>query len=107
MTLRVALAAALIVLGGNAAAYAQDCMQHIESTEDSILALRRQVGDIESESRAKVEGYIADAEKIVVKAREDCPRAQTPLDRSFVIAKVLVAQGNLAAAQLVLKYAQQ
>ena len=82
-------------------------MKKIKSREETILALRRQTPPLEADVRSKVEGFIADAEQIVIKAREDCPRAQTPLDKSFVVGKVLVAQGNLAAAQLILKYAQK
>jgi hypothetical protein len=106
----IAKAALLALISGivfASGAPAQDCMQHIQSTEGTIQSLRGQLDSLEPDPRAKVEGFIADAEKILAAAREDCPRAQTPLDRSFVVAKVLVAQGNLAAAQLLLKAGQK
>jgi len=107
MNIRIGFLTLAMLCGFAAASHAQDCAQHIQSTEETILALRQQASPLEGDMRSKVEGFIADAEQILIKAREDCPRAQTPLDKSFVIGKVLVAQGNLAAAQLILKYAQK
>lgn len=85
------------------AAWAQDCREHVRSTEHSLATLKQSAGSVSAEKKPRVRGFLDDAARVLEAARGDCERAQTPLDHSFAIAKILVAQGNLAAAQLLIQ----
>jgi hypothetical protein len=84
-------------------ALAQDCQEHVRSTAESLETAKRQMSMTAGQSRQRTVGFLADAERLLNEARTECERAKTPLESSYAIAKTLVAQGNLAAAQLFIK----
>ena len=86
-----------------AAGRAQDCGQHVRTTEKSLATVRDAARGASEAKRSRIQGFVDDAARVLDSARADCERSQTPLDHSFAIAKVLVAQGNIAAAQLLIK----
>jgi hypothetical protein len=99
------MAAVALVLWGlsSPAAHAQDCAQPVQSTGESLEMAKRQMAMISGQQRRRTEEFMADAERLLNEARAECDSAKTALERSYAIAKTLVAQGNLAAAQLFIK----
>jgi hypothetical protein len=96
--LSILLAAALPMV-----AAAQDCEEHIDSTRKSLATAIERMSDVPQSKRARVQGFLDDAARILAQAKDACDSAQSPLDRSFAIGKVLVAQGNISAAHLLIR----
>jgi len=103
MSVRIPLAA--VVLWGllSLTAWAQDCQEPVRSTAESLETAKRQMAMTAGQNRRRTAGFLVDAERLLNEARAECERAKTPLDSSYAVAKILVAQGNLAAAQLFIK----
>ena len=84
-------------------ALAVQCDSHIEQTERNLVHVKKLLEGVKEAKRPRIQNFIDDAAKILAKAKKDCKAADTPLDKSFAAAKALVAQGNLGAAQLLIK----
>ena len=84
-------------------ALAVQCDSHIEQTQRNLVHIKNLLEGVKEKNRHRIQNFIDDAEKLLSKAEKDCKAADTPLDKSFAIAKALVAQGNLGAAQLLIK----
>ena len=84
-------------------ALAQDCEEPVRSTAESLETAKRQMSMTSGQNRQRTVGFLVDAERLLNEARAECERAKTPLESGYAIAKILVAQGNLAAAQLFIK----
>ena len=84
-------------------ALALQCDSHIEQTQRNLVHVKKLLEGVQEKSRARIQNFIDDAEKLLAKAKMDCKTADTPLDKSFAAAKALVAQGNLGVAQLLIK----
>lgn len=80
-----------------------DCNSHIEAGLKSLISVRDDAKKLTEEQRRKVENFLADAEKLLASARRECNDARTDLDKATAAGKALIAQGNVAAAQLLLK----
>ena len=84
-------------------ALAVDCDSHIEQTERNLAHVLELMKDVKEEAKTRIQHFIDDAQKLLRQARKNCDEAASPLDKSMAASKALVAQGNLAAAQLLIK----
>ncbi len=84
-------------------ALALQCDSHIEQTERNMEHVKKLLKDVKEAKRPRIQGFIDDAAKMLAKAKKECESADSPLDRSIAAARALVAQGNLGAAQLLIK----
>jgi hypothetical protein len=103
MSARTALAALALWSLSGLTAQAQDCREHVRSTAEGLETTKRQMSMTSGQNRQRTVGFLAEAERLLNEARAECERAKTPLESSYAVAKILVAQGNLAAAQLFIK----
>lgn len=83
--------------------FAFDCESPVKHAERNARHLEELLGEAGDEKRLRVQSFIDDAEKLMAQAKKDCEAAASSLDEASAAAKALVAQGNLAAAQLLLK----
>ena len=88
---------------GSSAVLAVDCDSHIEQTERNLAHVLELMKDVKEEAKTRIQHFIDDAQKLLRQARKNCDEAASPLDKSMAASKALVAQGNLAAAQLLIK----
>ena len=103
MSARVPLTALMLWSLLSLTALAQDCEEPVRAAAESLETSHRQMAMTSGLQRQRTAGFLAEAERLLNKARIECERATTPLESSYAIAKTLVAQGNLAAAQLFIK----
>jgi len=90
-----------LVLPGTAQAV--DCWDDIRSAEKTRQAVLDKVAEAEPRHRERIHGFINEAGTLLNTARRQCEEATTELERAQATAKALVAQGHLAAAQVLLK----
>ena len=100
MIFTLVLAAGLL---GPFAALAVDCKTHIEQTERNLAHVLKLMQEVKEKNRPRIQRFIDDAEKMLRQAKKNCEEAASPLDKTVAASKALVAQGNLAAAQLLIK----
>jgi hypothetical protein len=94
-------AVALLLLPGSAAAV--DCWSHIAATESNLAQVKREVENLPEKKKPRVKTFMADAERLLEEAKRECSQASDGVDRAKAAGKALVAQGNLAAAHLLIK----
>ena len=101
--IKIMLVLIVLALGTPMLARAQDCAAQVSTTRQALQTAQAQVDGIREEKRRRIQGFLDDAARLLAQARSDCDRAQSPLDKSVAVAKVLVAQGNISAAHLLIK----
>lgn len=97
----VAMAACLVVLAPSA--WAVDCAREVEAAEQFLAELDQQAGQAREANRPRIRAFLDDGRKLLKEARAQCEAAQTDFARAEAVAKVAVAQGNLAAARIFIK----
>ena len=103
MSARIPLTALVLWSLVSLTALAQDCQEPVRTAAKSLETAKRQMSMTAGQNRLRTVGFLVDAERLLNEALIECERATTPLESSYAIAKTLVAQGNLAAAQLFIK----
>ena len=87
-------------------AKAVDCQTDIVAAEKNLKIIEEKLPEIEEDRRKRIELFLADAQKMIKRAQRKCAVAESGWDRVEAKAHALIAQGNLAAAQLLVKEAQ-
>ena len=94
----------LLLLGAFPAAAAYDCMQLARDGSANVEVVRGKSGKLKYlKDRDRVEDLLADAEKLLQKARAKCGDKSTFLDRSTAVAQIVAAQGLIGAAGVIVK----
>jgi len=95
--------AAILAAGYPAGVRGQDCHQHVRSTAESLEEAQRKAVMTSGQGRQRADLFLEDARKLLDEARAECDRATNVKEQGYAIAKALVAQGNVAAAQIFIK----
>ena len=84
-------------------AFALDCETTIKQTERNLVRVQKLLGKVKEGKKPRIQSFIDDAEKLLAQAAKGCREAASPFDEAVAAGKALVAQGNLGAAQLLIK----
>ncbi len=104
MIRRTVVIAALLLLWAFPAAAAPDCVQMARDGSANVEVVREKSGKLKYlKDRDRVEDLLADAEKLLQKARANCGDGASFLDKSTGVAQIVAAQGLIAAASVVVK----
>lgn len=104
MMRRTVAIAVLLLLWAFPAAAAPDCMQLARDGSANMEVIRGKSGKLKYlKDRDRVEDLLADAEKLLQKARANCGDGASFLDKSTGVAQIVAAQGLIAAAAVVVK----
>ena len=102
-TIAVALFTVALLWLAPAPAHAIDCASEVRSAEKTLAEMERQVGTAREANRPRIRGFLDEARKLIDQARADCKVAETEFAKATAIAKVALAQGELAAAHIFIK----
>lgn len=104
MIRQVVAIAVLLLLWAFPAAAVPDCMQLARDGSANVEVIRDKSEKLKYlKDRDRVADLLADAEKLLEKARVNCREKSTFLDRSTGVAQIVAAQGLIAAAGVVVK----
>lgn len=79
------------------------CESEIKSTQASLTTTEARLDEVDAKKRSRIVSFIDGAKRMLAEAESDCRQDATGLDRATATGKALIAQGHLAAAQLLIK----
>lgn len=93
----------LLLLPAHAAAQTPRCERETASARTTYRSVSAKLEKLPEDRRSQAASMLRDAERVLESATEACSSADTTYEHALATGKALVAQGHLAAAQLIIE----
>lgn len=99
----VALVFLLVLWATTYAAWAGDCAKDVASAWKFLADVTHEAERASESNQPRIKLFLEGARKLIDEAEADCRSAASPLAEAGVLAKLAIANGNLAAARIFIK----
>lgn len=93
-----------LALAGAPAAHAIDCAQAIKNAEHNLNQVEAEAQHVRPQSKPRIKSFLSEARRLLTEARAMCAKAHTTTEKAEARAKVTLAEGDIAAANLFVKF---